>query len=291
MTRISGVKPGLLLLILFLSNCAPLTKTQVKLTVNYFETITSLPNHCRDVNYHLADLSLNSRILESALINSDSQRVASLVDAISVYENQLEIPDSLALHLQYLETYIQTFFILIPDGFDAYKALKTTSQSVGGFFGLGGVISAVLPDVSTNVKPARKRKIKGHIENSSDSLKFHARKIIGIINYGYLPHLELIDKESRKYFQYLFDDIQEKPDPVEYYTNHNRLLVDYYQNLYNTKQISQLLVKTLQLMLSAQDDIILRLEERAKINPEIARLSELVRNLQKIKKLHAESED
>jgi hypothetical protein len=174
---------------------------------------------------------------------------------------------------------------LIPDGFDAYKALKSTTQSIGGIFGLGSVVSALLPDIDRSLRNAKKKGIKRHMDSSSDELRSRLLNIQKYIKAIYLPKIEAINDESSDQFESLFQDLKVKNDALTYYTEHNHLLVDFYQELHRTRQLARLIAHSVDLFRDTEKEIITLTRERAKITPELVSLNELLRNLQKVRTL------
>ena len=274
-----------------LSSCAPLTKSQVKMTRNYFETVSAYPSHLRHLNLRIAELSMNSEMLESALESSDSLKVSLVVDAIAKYESELEVPDSIEQHLQFVDSYVQSYFSLIPDGFNAYKAMKSTTQTIGSLVGLGGLIAAALPDLEYNLKRAKRKKIRIHLKQSSKQLNRALTEVNSYLTKHYLPKMEEIEVSSRDHFRMLFTNGPDQLDPLQYYTEYNKLVVDYYQRLFLTRQITLLLRRASVRLIAAEKEVLKRTAEREKINPELIILNEIIGNMQKVRNLSFQAQN
>lgn len=271
--------------LLFTQSCAPLSKTQVKLTHHYFETITNYPNYYRELNSSIANLQLEARNLESSLQNSDSIRVAWLINSINSYEKALKLPDSILMDIRYVEGYIQDYYLLLPNGFNIYQALKGTTETITGIFGLGGVAHALLPKDVPGLNPTKKRKIKSHLYNSEKTLIQSLTNIKRHVDQVYLPELEKIDNSSIADFEALLNTISEKTDPIIYYTQHNRMLTEFYRRLFLTKNLARNLSASIDPFINAEQVLSTQLMERKKIDPETQHLSILIRNIQRVQSI------
>lgn len=265
--------------------CAPLSKTQVKLTHNYFETITNYPNYYRELNGSIANLTLEARNLESSLKSSDSVRIATLIYSINEYEKGLKLPDSILHQIRYVERYIQDYYLLLPNGFNVYQALKGTTQTITGFFGLGGLVGGILPNNVPGLNPTKSRKIKQHIYTSEDELLRCLKSIKTFVNSYYIPVLEKIGDESIRDFEELLNTINAQTGPIEYYTQHNRMLTEFYRKLFLTKSLASTLASSIDPFIRTEQKLTSSLNERKKIDPETPHLSELVRNIQRIQSM------
>ncbi|WP_436516274.1 hypothetical protein [Ekhidna sp. To15] len=270
------------LILTILIGCAPLSKSQLKLSHNYFQTIANHPRYIQELNIRVADLNLEAKNLESSLHNSDSLRIATIIHSINEYEESMRIPDSILVHTKVLDKYIQSYYLLIPNGFSIYRALKGTTETIGGIFGLGGVVSGILPSNVNGLNPTKKRKIQTHVLSSEPDLINSLNKLKAYINSSYLPRLEAIDKQSISDFELLLESINNKTPPLEYYTRHNRMLTDFYQRLYHTKNLVSHLSKSIDNFMIVEKEISQSFQEKEKINVEETHLNELVDEMHRI---------
>lgn len=271
--------------LLLMESCAPLSKTQIKLTHHYFETITNYPNYYRELNSSIANLQLEASNLESSLQTSDSIRVAWLIESINSYEKALKLPDSILMDIRYVEGYIQDYYLLLPNGFNIYQALKGTTETITGIFGLGGVAHAILPKDVPGLNPTKKRKIKSHLYNSETALIRSLTDIKRYVDEVYIPELEKIDNSSIADFESLLNTISERTDPIIYYTQHNRMLTEFYRKLFLTKNLARNLSTSIEPFINAEQVLTTQLMEWKKIDPETQHLSILIRNIQRIQSI------
>lgn len=268
--------------LLLLCSCAPLSKSQLKVSHNYFEAIANYPRYYRALNVTVADLNLESKNLESSLHSSDSLRVATIINSINEYEESMIIPDSILIHAKYLDQYIQNYYSLIPNGFNIYRALKGTTETIGGIFGLGGVVSGILPNNINGLNPTKKGKIQAHILSSESYLLESLTKLKNYINASYLPRLEQIDQQSIGDFEELLSGINDKTPPLDYYTRHNRMLTQFYQRLYHTKSLVKQLSKSLDSFMLVEKELTVSFKERGKLDMETTHINELLNDMQRI---------
>ncbi|WP_425391672.1 hypothetical protein [Ekhidna sp.] len=272
----------LLICLLAFASCAPLSKSQLKMSHNYFETITNYPRYYRELNVRVADLKLESRNLESSLQASDSTRIATIVYSINEYEASMTIPDSVAVHIKTIEKYIQNYYLLIPNGFNIYRALKGTTETIGGIFGLGGVVSGILPSNVNGLNPTKKRKIQAHVLNTESELLSSLKSLKEYINQNYLPRLEEIDKKSINDFEILLGSINNSTPPLDYYIKHNRMLTEFYQRLYHTKNLVKQLSKAIETLILVEKEITRSFQEKEKVDMERTHINELINDMQKV---------
>ncbi|WP_370087123.1 hypothetical protein [Ekhidna sp.] len=274
-----------------LSSCAPLSKSQLKVSHNYFEAVANYPRYYRALNVTVADLNLEAKNLESSLHSSDSLRVATIIHSINEYEESMIVPDSILIHTKYLDTYIQNYYSLIPNGFNIYRALKGTTETIGGIFGLGGVVSGILPNQINGLNPAKKGKIQSHILSSESYLMESLLKLKAYINESYLPRLDEVDKQSIVHFEALLSSINHKTPPLEYYTKHNRMLTQFYQRLYHTKSLVKQLSKAIDSFMVVEKELTASFKERGKLDMESTHINELLNDMQRINYLLVELND
>ena len=272
----------LIVVCLFIASCAPLSKSQLKMSHNYFEAIANYPRYYRELNVRVADLNLESKNLESSLHTSDSARIATIIQSINAYEESMHIPDDMVAHIRNVDEYIQEYYLLIPNGFSLYRALKGTTETIGGIFGLGGVVSGILPSNVNGLNPTKKRKIQAHLLDSEDTLILSLNVLKDYINTTYLPKLEQIDMQSIANFEILLASINNKTPPLEYYTKHNRMLTEFYQRLYHTKNLVKQLSKSIDTFILVEKEITDSFHEKAKVNMEKTHMDDLIGDMQRI---------
>ncbi len=264
-------------------SCAPLSKSQLKMSHNYFEAITNHPRYFQQLNVRVADLNLEAKNLESSLHSSDSLRIATIISSINEYEASMQIPDSILVYAKFIDKYIQNYYLLIPNGFSIYRALKGTTETISGIFGLGGLVSGILPSNINGLNPTKKRKIQAHILSSEQELIIALIALKEYMNTSYLPRLNEIDKKSIADFEVLLASINQKTPPLEYYTKHNRMLTEFYQRLYHTKNLVRHLSKSIDTFMAVEKEITKSFQEKEKVDMERTRMNELINDMQKIK--------
>lgn len=270
------------LIISTLIGCAPLSKSQLKMSHNYFQAVANHPRYIQQLNVSVADLNLEAKNLESSLHTSDSLRIATIIGSINQYEESMRIPDSIVVHTKVVDKYIQNYYLLIPNGFSIYRALKGTTETIGGIFGLGGVVSGILPSNINGLNPTKKRKIQAHVLNSEVELIYSLEVLKTYINSSYLPRLNQIDNQSIADFELLLESINNKTPPLEYYTKHNRMLTEFYQRLYHTKNLVKHLSKSIDTFILVEKEIANSFKEKEKVNVENMHLNELVNDMQRM---------
>lgn len=274
---------ALLLLLLAVASCAPLSKSQVKLSHNYFETIANYPRYYRELNKNVAALNLEAKNLESSLQDSDSIRVATIINSINEYEESMKLPDSIQRHAKFLDSYIQNYYLMIPNGFNVYQALKGTTETIGGIFGLGGVVRGILPNNVSAVNPKKKRKIRQHIFESHEQLNTSLQVLHSYMNSTYSPKLNEISRETIEDFESLLNSINKETTSLEYYTKHNRMLTVFYRKLFLTKNLSEQFSQSIASFLNAENGIVRSFSEKQRVDLESSNLSDLINDMQKIR--------
>ncbi len=271
----------ILAIVLIFQGCAPMTKTQVRLTRNYFETITNYTLHFRELNEQYAKIQLEYDNLRSSLQDEERDKVETIISSIDEYQRRLTLPDSVEKQIKKFDQYVQNYFVLIPQGFDAYKAIKSTSEAIGSVFGVKGLVSALFPNASLSVSSARKRKIHTHLVTYSDSVKSSAIELKRFINSHYKPSISKMNKDSEELFRDLLQNIRGRPEPLHYFQEHNRILIRYYQHINLTQRLATSLSQAVDLILTTEPEILTKIMERKKINPESINVNELLRNAQR----------
>ncbi len=274
---------------LFLCSCTSLRKSQTRLIGNYFNTITNYPGNLRKLNERVAKLSLESDNLKSALYKSDSLRVRYLVEAINNYDNNLTLPDSVLGEIDSIDDYIRGYYVLVPNGFNIYKALKGTSESIVGIFGLKGVVSSILPDKSVQISNAKKRKIDEHFK--SQSLKFHESLSViksWIDNYA-IPQIDETNQEIQLNVQRLFEERNGSVSSLEHYFTYNRHFKEFFQRIISTRKLYATISVSINHIQEAEKEIQLMTNERKKIDQDSRQLHQLANDIQRMKQLLEES--
>lgn len=265
-----------------ISSCAPLSKSQLKMSHNYFEAVANYPRYYREMNMRVADLDLESKNLESSLSTSDSSRIATIIYSINAYEQAMQIPPDVTNHVKNIDEYIQEYYLLLPNGFNIYRALKGTTETIGGLFGVGGVVSGILPNNIGGLSASKKRKIRSHLLESESELITSLSKLQAFIDAYYLPKLEEIDKKSIVYFEALLESISGTTPPIDYYVKHNRMLTDFYQKLYLTRSTVKQLSKAINSFMVVEKEITSSFQEKNKVDLEETHLDNLIGDIQRI---------
>jgi hypothetical protein len=270
-------------LILMICSCAPLSKSQVKLSHNYFETIANYPRYYRELNKNVAALNLEAKNLESSLQDSDSIRVATIINSISEYEASMKLPDSIQFHAKFLDSYIQNYYLMIPNGFNVYQALKGTTETIGGIFGLGGVVKGILPNNVATVSSKKKKKIRKHIFDSHKQLNLSLNVLHDYMISTYNLKLEEIDKKTIEDFETLLNSVSKETTSLEYYTKHNRMLTVFYRKLFLTKNLSTQFSQSIESFIKTENGISKNFKDKQKVDMESSKLSDLINDMQKIR--------
>ena len=273
----------LISLVLAVSSCAPLSKSQVKLSHNYFETVANYPRYYRELNKNIAALNLEAKNLESSLQNSDSIRVATIINSINEYEELMKLPDSIQWHAKFLDSYIQNYYLMIPNGFNVYQALKGTTETIGGIFGLGGLVSGILPKSMGGLNPKKKKKIRQHIFDSHKQLNLSLNVLHEYMASTYNPILDDISKKTIVDFELLLNSVSKETTSLEYYTKHNRMLTVFYRKLFLTKNLSNQFSQSIQSFIVAENGISRSFKDNQKVDLESSNLSDLINDMQKIR--------
>lgn len=189
-----------------------------------------------------------------------------------------------------LEQYIKNYYVLIPNGFNIYKALKGTSTYIGGFFGLGSILSKVLPDQTIEVTNVKKRKILSHIRSNQLQFEKSIRNVKKYVDQHMVPELERVDNSVKPDFEILFTKDETLKNSTDHYYKYNRHFINYFQKLIATKKLAKTISKSLSQVLDAQKQVILLTSDKQKIGKESAVLLELAQSLNQIKILIPKSE-
>lgn len=276
--------PSFLVTLLFaLASCAPLSKSQVKLSHNYFETIANYPRYYRELNKNVAALNLESKNLESSLQSSDSERVSIIINSITEYEASMKLPDSIQWHARFLDSYIQNYYLMIPNGFNVYQAIKGTTETIGGIFGLGGIVSGILPQNIGGLNPKKKKKIRQHLIDSHKQLNLSLNILHEYMVNTYVPKLDDISRNTIKDFELLLNSVHNEASALEYYTKHNRMLTIFYRKLFLTKNLSAQFSQSIESFIKAENGIYKNFSDWQKVDLESTKLSELISDMQKIR--------
>ncbi|MEO9485283.1 MAG: hypothetical protein ABJG47_17620 [Ekhidna sp.] len=279
------------LAIFFMSmGCSPLRKSQVRLIGNYYNTLTIYPGSVRKLNERAAKLSLESDNLRSALYPSDSLRVQALLEAINQYETNLILPDTILSQVDFLDNYIRGYYVLVPNGFNIYKAFKGTTESIVGIFGFGSVASSVLPDKTVEITNAKERKILTHFQSQSEEFRKCLSSIKSYIDHYAVPKIDSTNREIQDGVQKLFADKKEAVSSREHYFTYNRHFIDFFQKTIQTRKLYLNISKSLANILATEREIQRMTAERMKIDRDSYQLHVLANDVLKMKSLFKESE-
>jgi len=274
-----------------LIGCSPLRKSQVRLIGNYYSTIANYPGNVRKLNERMAKLSLESDNLKSALYPSDSLRVHALLGAINKYEANLTLPDSILAQVDFLDNYIRGYYVLVPNGFNVYKALRGTTVSMVGNFGLKSVASTVLPDKKIEEIPkAKSRKVLTHFRGQSAELERCLISIKSYIDQYAIPEIDDTNKKIQDGVQKLFNDTNEAISSRDHYFTYNRHFIDFFQKTIKTRKLYLNISTSLTNILATEKEIQRMTAERMKIDRDSYQLHILATNVLKMKSLLEESE-
>lgn len=277
-----------LLILLLAGSCSPVRKSQVKLIGNYFNTISAYPEHIKQVNGLKADLVLESNNLRSAIQPTDSARVKSLLTSVDQYEVDLKFPDSVAVAVANLEQYIQSYYVLVPNGFDAYKALKGTTESIGGIFGLKSIISSVLPDREVNVTSAKRRKIYAHFKNNQTVFIHSLQVVEAYFESEVSPLINTTFSDTKRDVELLFDQ-STSTNAADYYFKYNRHFLIYFQQLTHTRTLARHLAQSLNNIQQTEMEVQRMTNERRKITKDSRQVHRLIADLERMEHLYRQA--
>lgn len=276
--------------VFILIGCSPLRKSQVRLIGNYYNTLANYPGNVRKLNERVAKLSLESDNLKSALYPSDSLRVDALLAAINQYEANLTLPDTILSQVDFLDNYIRGYYVLVPNGFNVYKAFKGTTESIGGIFGLRSVASSVLPDKTVEITNAKERKILAHFKGQSKELRQCLISIKFYIDQYAVPKIDSTNREIQQGVQKLFADKNEAISSREHYFTYNRHFIDFFQKTIQTRKLYLNISASLTNILETEKEIQRMTASRIKIDRDSYQLHILATDVLKMKSLLEESE-
>ena len=259
-----------------LMSCAPLHKSQVKLTSNYTETLSHYSQHYRTLNQNVAQLSMKVKTLESAVESMDQNKVLSLISAIELYQAEWELTDSLVQHLKVIDDFVQGYYALIPNGFDIYKVVKGTSQTLGGIVGLGGTVSSVLPEGEIRITTVRKKRIKRYFESNLISINRSLESLKTIVDNYYVKRLDSLLLNSQTGFETLFSEAEMSSTSLDYYLNHNPVVLEFYEDLFSTRQSANYIETVSGLLVEGSGQVQKKLLIRQKLASDILILSRIL---------------
>ena len=277
-----------LLIIIGVTSCAPLKRSQVILVGNYFNTIAGYPDYIRELNAYQADLTLQADNLHSSLILSDTLRIAALIHAVQQYENELVFPDSIATSLTDLEAYIRGYYILAPNGFDLYKTIKSTTESIGSMFGLKAVVSALLPEARSNVSDFKKRKIYAHFSSQENALQANLQNLKLHIDLHMIGHIDSVQAQVRRDVQLLFIHEGDPITPLDYYFNYNQYFSDYFQRINKIRKLAISVSTSLDHIIKTEAEIKSMTSQRQKIQRDSRKLHQLADDVRMIQQIRIE---
>jgi hypothetical protein len=206
----------------------------------------------------------------------------TIIQSINEYEKAMKLPEEVLLHVRNIDAYVQQYYLFLPNGFNLYRVLKSTTETVGGVFGLGSVISGILPNSTNNLSVAKKRKIQAHVLQSEQSLIRSLEALKAYIDGSYLPRLDAIYTASIADFEALLASINHKTPPLDYYTRHNRMITAFYQRFFHTRNLVQQLSKSIDSFISVEKEIAKSFQIREKIDVERTHMNQLLSDMQRI---------
>lgn len=272
---------------------AQLSKSQLKMTNTYFEVIANHPRYVRLLNQEIAELMLESNNLRASLQLSDSVRISSLIYSIDAFEEFTFLPDSVNIRVNRINDYIQTYYEIIPNGFGVYQAIKGTTESIGGVFGVGGLIGAILPNREPGLSSKKKKKLRNHLISSEEAFLADLKFLRVYIEQGFLPVLVQIEHAASSDFRVLMESIEERTAPLDYYTKHNRLVTRFYQKMVLAKSLTRQLIQLMNTIEQAERELISRVQEKQKVDlvdthfnqlvVDVSRINANLQNLQEVR--------
>ena len=281
-----------ILIIVFLliaTGCTTLRKSQIRLIGNYYSTLADYPGNIKKINERSAEVTLEARSIESALYLSDSLRIYRLVDALNDYGDDLILPDSILNEIDNIENYIRGYYVLVPNGFSIYRTLKGTSESIGSFFGLRPVVSTILPDKTSEISEAKKRKIAKHFRTESAQFRESAVQIKQYIDGHLLPQVQQMNAKIQFDVQRLFKDNSNTISSLDYYFDYNKYFTELFQKIIKTKKLYLSISNSIDLLLETEVEIQQLTKERGKLTADSELLHKLVVEMQRIKILIEET--
>lgn len=273
---------SLVLFLLTFPIWAQLTKSQVKMANNYFETIANYPRYIKALNKEISELKLEADNLSVALQTSDTIAINGLIVAIDEYEQRTAVPDSINTNLNNINEYVQSYFSIIPNGFGVYQALKGTTETIGGVFGVGGLIGTLLPNREPGLSSKKKKKVQDHILTSESKVLNNLQDLQEFLSGYYLPYLDELGQHASQDFQVLLKNIQVQNAPMDYFNNHNRLVTRYFQKLIFAKGLTKQLIKSIDTFRVAEKELTSRLTEKQKVELANTHFTQLVSEISKI---------
>lgn len=280
-----NISVGLFLLVIALSGCNTLHKSQMTLIGNYYSILASYPGSFKKINDRAAKVILESNNLSSALHATDSARVTSLIQSIEQYDKDLTPPDSILIDIDALEKYIRGYYVLVPNGFNVYKALKSTSESIGGMFGLRSVVSTILPEATSRPSNSKKRKIERHFKSQSTQFRSSLQNLKYYIDIFIIPGMEETDVKIQDDVRALFTQSSSPLPPRDHYFTYNQYFIDFFQKIGESKKLYVRISRTVELILETEAEIQKMTKERNKLSKDSELLHRSVNEIQKLKVL------
>ena len=255
---------------------------------NYFNTIARYPDDVKDLSSYQADLTLHADNIRSALLPTDSSRIAALIQSVLRYESALVFPDSVSEELINLEGYIRDYYLLAPNGFDIYKTLKNTTESIVGIFGFKGVASAILPDIHSEASSFKKRKIHAHFTGQSKTLLQSVTVLKAYIDQHIIEEINRVENQINEDVQLLFKREQGGITPLDYYFQYNQYFTDFYQRINNIRKLAQRISASLGHILITEAEIQKMTSIRQKIRRDSRKLHQLADDVRRIRQIKDE---
>lgn len=277
------------ILVLLFSGCTSLRKSQTRVIGNYYYTLAEFPSNVRKLNERSAEVVLESQNLKSALYQSDSARIYSLVNVINEYDIALALPDSIIAEVEYIERYIRGYYTLIPNGFNIYNTLKGTSETVSSFFGLRPVVSTILPERSPELNSAKRKKVTQHFRSQSERFRQSLTSIKSYIDGHIIPEINDSYSGMQQNVQHLFGNDSTSVSSLDYYFQYSQYFNDLFQTVINTKRLYLSISNSLSLLLDTEREIQRMTQERNNIKKDSELLHKLVLEMQRIRLLIEET--
>jgi len=233
----------------------------------------------------VAKIALESNNLGSSLLTSDSLRVNKLILALNQYEQSLVFPDSIEQVITYTDSYIKGYYAIIPNGFNVYRTIKSTTELVGGYFGLRSIISSLLPDKAKNVSLAKKRKISNYYRQDKARLFEGLVALQAYINNELIPIIDTSEINMKRDFQKLFSSENVKATSLDHYYLYNEPFIQRFKKVIKTKKAAELLSKSIDNILKAENELMEMTSKRQKVEMNSYYILNLSSDLPKIARL------
>lgn len=239
---------SIILWVLFISSCSPLTKSQVTVTRNYFSTLANYPKYFEEINIHIADVNLSAKKLEN-FFTEDSLKFTRLIPAIRAYEQETILPDSVIVLVDSLNNYIQEYYSLIPAGFNILGVIRGAGSAVPVF---GGVAKAI-PDIHLTNREARH--VIRHLNRYGNRIEPIVIKLQDWMDQTCKKELLRIEEQEIKALQELDYELQALDNTYEYFAKSQSVITSYYQQIFLTRRLIDELILSMDIIKSLNAEI------------------------------------